>query len=679
MIENKNTNRLINEKSPYLLQHAHNPVDWYPWGPEAFSRAVGEDKPIFLSIGYSTCHWCHVMERESFEDSEAAKFLNENFVSIKVDREERPDIDHIYMTVCQAYTGHGGWPLTIIMTPDKKPFYAGTYFPKHDRMGMPGLMTILKKISEIWNKDKNSLVEAGNEIINTLDREYESNEELNAEDAIHSAYSEFKYSFDTVYGGFGSAPKFPTPHNLYFLLRYWYSYKDDFALEMVEKTLDSMYRGGIFDHVGFGFSRYSTDRRWLVPHFEKMLYDNALLAIAYLETYQATGNVKYADIAKQIFTYVLRDMTSPEGGFFSAEDADSEGVEGKFYIWTTDEIKSVLGRQDGEQFCKYYDITQKGNFDGHSIPNLIKDTGETATKGTKSEFIEKCRTELFNYRENRVHPYKDDKILTAWNGLMIAALAMAGRVLDNVQYSKAAEKAVEFVLSKLVRSDGRLLARYRDGESAFPAYVDDYAFLVWGLLELYETTYKAHYLSQALKFNDDMIKYFWDKENGGLYLYGSDSEELIMRPKEIYDGAMPSGNSTATLNFLRLARLTGRSQLEDMANLQFKTFGNNLEQAPSGYAYMLSAVLFSHSRVREVVIVGNTEQRDTTEMLKAIREEFRPYTIPVHYSDSLSDLKNIIPDIENYKIIDGKATAYVCENFSCQSPVTEVNKLREML
>jgi uncharacterized protein YyaL (SSP411 family) len=619
------------------------------------------------------------MERESFEDSDVAKFLNKNFISIKVDREERPDVDHIYMTVCQAYTGHGGWPLTIIMTPDKKPFYAGTYFPKHDRMGMPGLMTILNKISEIWSKDKESLVKAGKEIVDVLDREYESTEVFYAEDTIHSAYSEFKYAFDTEYGGFGSAPKFPTPHNLYFLLRYWYTYKENFALEMVEKTLDSLQRGGIYDHVGFGFSRYSTDRRWLVPHFEKMLYDNALLAIAYLETYQATKNEKYAGVAKQIFTYILRDMTSPEGGFYSAEDADSEGVEGKFYLWTPDEIKLVLGRQDGEKFCRYYDISEKGNFEGHSIPNLINNKNRTSIQGDESEFIEKCRTKLFNHREKRVHPYKDDKILTAWNGLMIAALAMAGRVLDDVQYTNAAEKAVEFILSKLVRSDGRLLARYRDGESAFPAYVDDYAFLIWGFLELYETTYKAHYLSQALKFNDDMIKLFLDEKNGGLYMYGSDSEELIMRPKEIYDGAMPSGNSVATLNFLRLARLTGRSQLEDMAALQFKTFGSNLVQAPRGHSYMLSAALFAHSKTREVVVVGNIHQRDTEEMLKAIREEFRPYTIPVHYSDNLSELKNIIPDIENYKTIDGKATAYVCENFSCQSPVTEVNELRERL
>lgn len=619
------------------------------------------------------------MERESFEDSEVAEVLNKNFVSIKVDREERPDIDHIYMDVCQALTGHGGWPLTIIMTPGKKPFYAGTYFPKHDRMGLPGLLTLLDRLIGAWSKDSNSLVESSKKIIEAVNQPQHSLLDINAEELINDAYSELKQDFDSVYGGFGRAPKFPRPHNLYFLLRYWYVYKESFALEMVEKTLDSMYKGGIYDHIGNGFSRYSTDRKWLVPHFEKMLYDNALLAIAYLEAYQATKNEKYAGIAKQIFTYVLRNMTSPEGGFYSAEDADSEGVEGKFYIWTPEEINHVLGDRDGEWFCKYYDISKNGNFEGYSIPNLIKSTTENTIPGNESDFVEKCRKKLFEYREKRVHPYKDDKILTSWNGLMIAAMAMGGRILDDENLTHTAGKSANFILKKLVREDGRLLARYRDGESAYPGYVDDYSFLIWGMIELYETTYKPEYLHKALKLNDDLLRLFRDEKNGGLFIYGSDSEQLIARPKEIYDGATPSGNSVATLNFLRLARLTGQSELEEIAENQFKTFGNSIERAPRAYSFMLTSLLFAKSGTKEVVLVGNVDYRDSDLMLKVISENFRPFIVSVYYSEENEDLKKVIPFLENYKPINGKTTAYVCENFACQAPTTDIGQFREFL
>ncbi len=615
------------------------------------------------------------MERESFEDAEVAEVLNKNFISIKVDREERPDVDHIYMTVCQALTRHGGWPLTIIMTPDKKPFYAGTYFPKHDRMGMPGLISLLNKVSGIWKRDKNALSESGDQIIKAINQPQEASEDINAEEVTGSAYSDFKHDFDSVYGGFGSAPKFPTPHNLYFLLRYWYVYKEDFALEMVENTLNSMYKGGIFDHVGWGFSRYSTDQKWLVPHFEKMLYDNALLAIAYLETYQATKKEQYADTAKQIFTYILRDMTSPEGGFYSAEDADSEGVEGKFYVWTVDEVKQVLGDENGEKYCKYYDITTRGNFEGLNIPNLIKN----AIPEEDKELIETCRQRLFEYREKRVHPYKDDKILTAWNGLMIAAMAIGGRVLGESKYTEAAEKAVGFIFSKLVRDDGRLMARYRDGESAYPAYIDDYAFLIWGLTELYETTYNPDYLMHALNFNSHMLRYFWDEDNGGLFIYGSDSEKLITRPKEVYDGATPSGNSVATLNFLRLARLTGQNELEDLAQQQFKAFGDSLERVPRGYSFMLTSLLFATSRAREVIVVSGTDYRNADAMLDVVKEDFRPFTISAYYSDEHEGIVKVMPFIENYKPVNGKATAYVCENFACSYPVTNTSEFRDML
>ena len=582
MSTNKESNRLIHEKSPYLLQHAYNPVNWYPWCDEAFEKAKREDKPIFLSIGYSTCHWCHVMERESFEDEEIASILNNNFISIKVDREERPDIDSIYMTVCQALTGHGGWPLTIFMTPDKTPFFAGTYFPKNDRMGMSGLKTILNSVNQAWLNNREALLHSGSRILDAIKDSFEEDTPEStatiSEDIFDEAFSQFKYDFDNIFGGFGSAPKFPTPHNLFFLLRYWYNTKEEYALIMVEKTLESMYKGGIYDHIGFGFSRYSTDEKWLVPHFEKMLYDNALLAIAYLEAYQATKKKKYAEIAQQIFTYVLRDMTSPEGGFYSAEDADSEGEEGKFYIWSKKEINDILGDKDGEKYCKYYNITDEGNFEGFNIPSLIN----SVIPDEDNELVESCRKKLFDYRIKRIHPHKDDKILTAWNGLMIAAMAIGGRVLHNEVYTQAAEKAAEFILSKLVREDGRLLARYRDGDAAIPAYVDDYAYLIWGLIELYESTYKPKYLKKSLALNQDLIKLFWDNKSGGLFLYGSDSEQLIIRPKELYDGATPSGNSVAALNFIRLARMTGQHELEEKAQNRFSNFGKQVQRMARG-------------------------------------------------------------------------------------------------
>lgn len=668
-------NRLINEKSPYLLQHAHNPVNWYPWSEEAFAKAKIDDKPIFLSIGYSTCHWCHVMEKESFEDRQAAEVLNKYFISIKVDREERPDIDHIYMTACQVLTGSGGWPLTIIMTPDKKPFFAGTYFPKNDRMGMMGLISILERVRKAWNDNRQQLLQSGSQILSYLNQEQDMpGMELDF-NIIEAAFSQFEYGFDKVYGGFGNAPKFPTPHNLSFLLRYWYKTKDKSALEMVEKTLDSMYRGGIYDHIGFGFSRYSTDRKWLVPHFEKMLYDNALLAITYLETFQATKNKKYADIASQIFTYVLRDMTSEEGGFYSAEDADSEGMEGKFYIWSYDEIKLILGNEAGERVCEYFNIIPKGNFEEKNILNLIN----SDNKEGEQEFIESCREKLFKYREKRVHPYKDDKILTSWNGLMIAAMAVGGRVLVKKEYIDAAENAAAFILKNLIRRDGRLLARYREGDAAFPAYADDYAFLIWGFIELYETTYKTEYLKKAVDLNNDLIKYFWDDKNGGLFVYGSDSEKLITRPKEIYDGATPSGNSVSAMNFLRLARLTGMYDLENKAHLILKSFGRSVQNYPKGYSYALTALLFIQEAGKEIVIVSDKAGEETKKMTDIINEEFRPFAVSLLYIRENKDIVKLVPFISDYKSVDGKPAAFICEKFSCQAPVTDSVKFKQML
>lgn len=675
--DNKNhkSNKLINQKSPYLLQHAFNPVAWYPWGLEAFSKAVTEDKPIFLSIGYSTCHWCHIMEKESFEDLTVSEVLNKYFVCIKVDREERPDIDHIYMTVCQTLTGRGGWPLTIFMTPDKKPFFAGTYFPKHDRMGMQGLLSLLENVEKAWSTNRQTLLHSSNEILNAVKQSNNRPSEELDQNIIGEAFSQFKSDFDTTYGGFGNAPKFPTPHNLYFLLRYWYKTKEKSALEMVEKTLDSMYKGGIYDHIGYGFSRYSTDRKWLVPHFEKMLYDNALIAIVYLETFQATRKSKYSKIAEEIFHYILQEMTSPEGGFYSAEDADSDGEEGKYYVWTTEEIKEVLGEQNGSRFSEYFDITKKGNFEGKSIPNLLKST----LPDENDLFIAECKESLLAYREKRIHPYKDDKILTSWNGLMIAAMSIGGRVLNNKKYVTASEKAVKFIFNNLIREDGRLLARYRDGEAAFPAYVDDYAFLVWGLIELYETTFNPEYLQKAVALNNELLKYFWDEQRGGLFLYGSDSEQLITRPKEIYDGATPSGNSVSALNFLRLARLTGQHEFEDKAHELLDYFGSYVQNYPTGYSFSLIALLFAQTKTKEIVIVSDKNDIDTQSMINIIHEGFRPFTLSVLYDNKNEAIKKLIPFISNYSSLNGKATAYVCENFSCHEPVTDNDLFSNML
>jgi len=671
MPEHKYTNKLINEKSPYLLQHAHNPVDWYPWGPEAFSMADSEDKPIFLSIGYSTCHWCHVMERESFEDSEVAEILNKNFIAIKVDREERPDIDHIYMTVCQSLTGQGGWPLTILMTPEKKPFFAGTYFPKQDRYGIAGLVTLLDRITDAWENNRNSLENSGNDIIDSINAFETDSHEIDVQAITDKAFSDFKKSFDCIYGGFSNAPKFPSPHNLTFLLRYWKST----AVEMVKKTLDSMQRGGIYDHIGGGFCRYSTDKKWLVPHFEKMLYDNALLSMAYLETYQVTKNERYGVVARDVLQYVLRDMTSEEGGFYSAEDADSEGEEGKFYVWSAAEINRILGDDDGAIYCSYYDITEKGNFEGSNIPNLIKSDIEEEDQN----FIKACNQKLFQIREARVHPYKDDKILTSWNGLMIAAMSMGGKILGNNKFIDAAEKALDFIESKLVRHDGRLMARFRDGDTAYPAYVDDYAFLIWGLIELYESTYKPKFLKRALELNDDLLRLFNDNEKGGLFIYGSDSEQLISRPKKIYDGATPSGNSVTAYNLFRLARLTGKQELEELAYKLLNSFGTDISRFPQGHAFSLSALLFARSSTQEIVLVGDQNSEEMTKMLSVIQKEFRPFTLSMVYSEGYMELKEIAPFVENYTMINNSTTAYVCENFACKAPVANVDELVKLL
>ena len=684
----KKPNRLIREKSPYLLQHAHNPVDWYPWGGEAFEKAKREDKPVFLSIGYSTCHWCHVMERESFEDDEVARVLNRDYVAVKVDREERPDVDHVYMAVCQAMTGQGGWPLTVIMTPEKKPFFAGTYFPKKSMYGRVGLLEILERIAEAWKGRRTDLLQVGDRVTEAMRTLMvpAGPGEL-SEEILTGAYKQLSSRFDERYGGFGGAPKFPRPHDFLFLLRHWKRTGEKRALEMVEKTLQEMRRGGIYDHLGFGFARYSVDERWHTPHFEKMLYDNALLAIAYLETYQATGKETYARVAREIFTYVFRDMTSPEGGFYSAEDADSEGEEGKFYVWTPEEILDVLGKETGGLFCECYNVTPAGNFEGKNILHQIGiSLSAVAARHGMSEdelerVLEEARQQLFRARERRVRPHRDDKILTSWNGLMIAALARGARVLGEEEYAEAAERAANFILHRMRREDGRLLARYRDGESALLAYLDDYSFLVWGLIELYEATLRVEYLREAADLTREMIHLFGDDKEGGFYFYGRDGEELITRPKEIYDGATPSGNSVAACNLILLARLLADPQFEKEAERQLKAFAETVGKSPMAHTFFLTALQFALGPTREIVVAGDPERPDTRRMLHAVGKAFLPDAVWVFRPEGpgASEVEELILYVREHRALDGKAAAYVCENYACREPVTDPERLREIL
>ncbi|MBZ0109014.1 MAG: thioredoxin domain-containing protein [Candidatus Scalindua rubra] len=691
----KHYNRLKLEKSPYLLQHADNPVDWYPWGPEAFEKARNENKPVFLSIGYSTCHWCHVMAHESFENPEVARLMNEVFICIKVDREERQDIDNIYMRACQMMTGSGGWPLTILMTPDKKPFFAGTYIPRESQHGRLGMLDLIPRIKEIWDTQQDEIVKSADQITEKLNMiaQSSSGSELD-KSTLKTAYEQLNERYSEQYGGFGNAPKFPSPQNLLFLLRYWQSTNDEKALRMVVKTLQSMQNGGIYDHIGFGFHRYSTDSHWLVPHFEKMLYDQAMLAMAYIEAYQATGIKEFEETAKEIFTYVMRDMTDKKGGFYSAEDADSEGVEGKFYVWTEDEIRQVLKGDEADLIINVYSIDKTGNFrdeasgenTGANILHLEKSLTEIAFKNKESvdgfkERVEAARQNLFAVRNKRIRPHKDDKILTDWNGLMIAALAKGAQAFNEPKYAEAAKRAADFILTGMRREDGRILHRYRDGHTAILANTDDYAFIIWGLLELYETVFDVHYLKTAIDLNSEMIKYFWDEKDGGFYFTADDAEELIVRQKEIYDGAIPSGNSVAVLNLFRLARITANTDYEDKANKIMLAFSKDVESAPSGYTQMMVALGFGIGPSYEIVIVGNPESADTKDMLRSLRKHFIPYKVVLlkRTDQETADITGIAEYTEYHSSFDGKATAYVCLDFACKMPVTNTEEMLKLL
>lgn len=641
-------NHLKNQTSPYLLQHADNPVEWYPWCGEAFKRAKTEDKPVFLSIGYSTCHWCHVMAHESFEDSEIAEILNQYFISIKVDKEERPDIDSIYMSVCQAFTGSGGWPTTIFLTPDQKPFFAGTYFPKSAKYGRLGLKEILWGISRKWQSDRETLIKSAEDIITFLDKRQTVRGDVD-ELLVDKGFSLYKRMYDEEFGGFGEAPKFPAPHNLLFLMRYYEKSKEKDALEMVEKTLLQMYRGGMFDHVGGGFSRYSTDRYFLAPHFEKMLYDNALLILAYSKAYQLTNNPIYCRVAEKTATYIMREMTDKEGGFYSAQDADSEGVEGKYYLFEPSEIIEILGEAAGKQFNAYFDITEEGNFGGKSIPNLLK------SDDLDADFEKEIQT-LYEYRKNRYALHLDDKILTSWNTLMIAAMCNLYRVTQKKIYLEAALKAQNFIQSKLC-DNHTLHISYREGKRSGKGFLEDYAYEVFALLSLYGATLDKNYLDEAKEFCKKAIHDFWDEEHGGFFLYGEENESLILRPKETYDGAVFSGNSAMAYNLVQLELLMDDKEFEEIVERQLQFMSSEAAHYPAGYAMFLVALSDDSDLPREITVVLKDEG-DLEEL---------PFKIPL---DSVVRVLDV--PTEEYALKNDRTTFYVCEGHTCKPPVNEL-------
>ena len=694
-MQNDAYNRLIHEKSPYLLQHAENPVDWYPWGEEAFAAAKAQDKPIFLSIGYSTCHWCHVMAHESFEDSSVAALMNDAFINIKVDREERPDIDNIYMTVCQMMTQSGGWPLTIIMTPDKRPFYAATYIPKNRRFNRPGMMELIPIIKEAWQNDRDKIMTSAEQITAALNRVSGNTPGGVLEDTLlNTGFAQLAQNYDKNYGGFSEKPKFPTPHNLLFLLRYHQRTGDKISLQMVEHTLQQMRLGGIFDHVGFGFHRYATDEYWLLPHFEKMLYDQAMLTIAFAEAYQITGNSFYEKTAREIITYVLRDMTDAKGGFYSAEDADSEGEEGKFYVWTAQEIAEILGKTDAELFNRVYGIEPDGNFmeeatghrTGANIPHQRQPleklaVGLNTTADSLAANLENMRQKLFAEREKRVHPLKDDKILTDWNGLMIAALSRAAQAFDAPEFAAAATNAADFMLENMRQKNGKFFHRYRNGDAAINGYLDDYAFAIWGFTELYQTTFDTRYLQAAIEFTEILESDFWDDENGGYFFTADAAEQLLVRKKEIYDGAVPSGNSVMMLNLQRLARLTGRTEFENHAEKIGRAFSDMIRQSPIAYTMLLCGLDFGTRQTSEIVVVGDRENADTQTMIHELHRRFLPNAVVLHRpaNERNPEITKIAPFTAELSAIENKATAYVCRNFACELPTTDVEKMVSLI
>ncbi|MEW6731415.1 MAG: thioredoxin domain-containing protein [Acidobacteriota bacterium] len=688
MAEHKFTNRLSSETSPYLLQHAHNPVDWYPWGEEALARAKDEDRPILLSVGYSACHWCHVMERESFENQEIAQMMNDRFVCVKVDREERPDLDQIYMNAVQLMTGHGGWPMTVFLTPEGVPFYGGTYFPPNDRYGMPGFPRILQAVAEAYHTKRDEIEVSGHELLNEIRNmnNFRPSGELLSVEILRKAYHNLASNFDSRNGGFGRAPKFPQPMNLNFLLRFYARTGSREALDMVETTLDYMARGGIYDHLGGAFARYSTDEKWLVPHFEKMLYDNALLSQVYLRAYQLTGKPMYRRITEETLDWVLAEMTDPQGGFYSTLDADSEGVEGKFYIWEKEEIEHLLGT-DASAFINYYSVTSAGNFEEKNILYVAKPEDEMAKEAAKIAGISieelhaaliRGRQTLLTARAQRIRPGRDDKILTAWNGMMIRSFAEAARVLGRDDYRAAAIKATEFLLSTNY-VDGRLLRSYKDGQAKYNAYLEDYAYMIDALIALYEATGKLSWLEQARVFADVMIEQFWDNEDGGFFFTGKDHEELVARSKDYSDNATPSGNSVAIDVLLRLQIIFNHEDYGHKATRILSLLTRVLERFSAGFGHTLGALDFYLSTPKEIAIIGEQGAANTEALLATVYGHYLPNKVVVIAEANDTRAKELIPLLADRGMINGQATAYVCEKFTCKQPVNSPEELATQL
>jgi len=672
--EHKHTNSLINETSPYLLQHAHNPVDWYPWGETALSRARAENKPILLSIGYSACHWCHVMEHESFENEDIARLMNENFVNIKVDREERPDLDQIYMNAVQMMTGQGGWPMTMFLTPEGVPFYGGTYFPPNDRYNMPGFPRILASVAEAFQSQPDQVASTATAMLGELRRvglADQSREVLTA-DVLDGALRRISANYDRTNGGFGGAPKFPPAMNLEFLLHSHHRTGSTEALEMVEHTARKMSLGGMYDQLGGGFHRYSVDAKWLVPHFEKMLYDNALLSRFYLHLFQATKDPAARRIAEETLDYVVREMTDAAGGFYSSQDADSEGEEGKFFVWSRREVLEILGDREGELFCRYFDVTEGGNFEGENILHVTSTIADVAAKNKLSgeelqAIINSGRQKLFALREQRIKPGRDEKVLTAWNGLMLSSFAEASAILDRSDYRRVAEANGRFLLSHL-QNDGLLLRTYKDGEARLNAYLEDYACLIDGLISLYEATGELTWLESAIALADKMIEQFWDDSEGGFFFTGKSHEKLIVRSKEFLDNATPSGNSIATMCLLRLGLLTAKDDYRRRATAVLRLIADQIRRYPSAFGFALSALDFFLGTPLEVVIVGSPGPR-LDELLRTVWVTYMPNRVIATCQKDHQTASTVVPLFVGRDTLSTEPTAFVCQASACQQPV----------
>jgi len=680
----RHTNRLIHETSPYLLQHAHNPVDWYPWGDEAFQKAQSENKPVLLSIGYSACHWCHVMEHESFENEKIAALMNDLFVSIKVDREERPDLDEIYMNAVQMLTGRGGWPMTVFLTPEGKPFYGGTYFPPEDRQGMPGFPRVLTGVAQAYREKPQDVEKSVEQILSALKRMSESHDSKAAfcPDAIAESAEQISRAYDSDHGGLGHAPKFPHAGVYELFLRHYHQSKNLRFLEIVTHTLTKMAQGGIYDHLGGGFHRYSVDERWLVPHFEKMLYDNAQLLRIYAQLYCITGNELFKNVTEETADYLLREMLHSEGGFYSTQDADSEGEEGKFFIWSPQEINAILGEEAGEIFARIYDVSDFGNFEGKNILHPILSL-EQASKLFRKDvreiaaLVADSKEKLFHEREKRIKPFRDEKIITSWNGLVLSGLAEAINISPKRAYVESANRTVQFIFSKMFR-DGHLLHTYKDGKAKLLGYLDDYAFLAVGLLDLYETTFDRTHFECAIELADAMLSEFWDEKDGAFFYTGKSHEQLISRAKPVFDASIPSGNSIATHLLLRLYHLTGREDYLKRAEAVLRTYYDVIMSQPFGFAHMLCALDLYSRKPKEIVVIGTRDDTNVAELVNRIHSVYLPNK-SLQLAGPDQSLEKISPLLQGKTQLDGKPTVYVCHNFTCSAPATNWEELKPLL